>query len=181
MEANEAQELKEQAEHGEQDRSMRPVAFSMSVLAVLVAVTTVLGHRTHTEAVLDQNKATDQWNFYQAKKIRSNDTQLASDLLSVVVVADKDAQKKIAKSYADHQAKWVDDLKEEQEKAEALEVKVEQAEARADRFDLGEALLEIGLVITSVTLLTRTRIYWYVGLAFALGGIASALSVLLLH
>jgi len=36
-------------------------------------------------------------------------------------------------------------------------------------------------VITSVTLLTRTRLYWYVGLAFALGGIASALSVLLLH
>ena len=60
-------------------------------------------------------------------------------------------------------------------------MKVEQAEARADRFDLGEALLEIGLVITSVTLLTRTRLYWYVGLAFALGGIASALSVLLLH
>jgi Flp pilus assembly protein TadB len=181
MEANEAQELKEQAERGEQDKSMRPVAFSMSVLAVLVAVTTVLGHRTHTEAVLDQNKATDQWNFYQAKKIRANDTQLASDLLSVVVVSDKDAAKKIAKSYTDHQAKWVDDLKDEQEKAEALEVKVEQAEARADRFDLGEALLEIGLVITSVTLLTRTPIYWYVGLAFALGGIASALSVLLLH
>jgi len=181
MEANEAQELKEQAEHAEQDKSMRPVAFSMSVLAVMVAVTTVLGHRTHTEAVLDQNKATDQWNFYQAKKIRSNDTQLAADLLSVVTVADKDAQKKIEKSYADHQAKWNDDLKEEQEKAEALEVKVEKAEARADRFDLGEALLEIGLVITSVTLLTRTRLYWYVGLAFAVGGIVSALSVLLLH
>ena len=50
---------------------MRPVAFTMSVLAVLVAVMTVLGHRTHTEAVLDQNKATDQWNQYQAQKIRS--------------------------------------------------------------------------------------------------------------
>jgi hypothetical protein len=55
---------------------------------------------------------------------------------------------------------------------------VEQAEARADRFDLGEALLEIGLVITSVTLLTKSRIYWYFGIVFALGGVASALSVL---
>jgi len=43
---------------------------------VLVAITTVLGHRTHTEAVLTQNKATDQWNLYQAKKIRSSDTGL---------------------------------------------------------------------------------------------------------
>jgi len=180
MEANEAHELQEHAEHGAHESAMRPVAFTMSLLAVMVAVTTVLGHRTHTEAVLNQNKATDQWNFYQAKKIRSNDTALAADLLSAVTIADKEAAAKIAKSYADHQAKWTDDLKQEQEKAEALEVKVEQAEARADRFDLAEALLEIGLVITSVTLLTRSRIYWYLGIVFSIGGIVSALSVLTL-
>jgi len=180
MEANEAHELQEHAEHGAHESTLRPVAFTMSVLAVLVAVTTVLGHRTHTEAVLDQNKATDQWNEYQAHKIRSNDTYLASDLLSVMTVADKTAAEKIAKGYADHQTKWADQTKDDMEKAEALETKVEQAEARANRFDLAEALLEIGLVITSVTLLTHSRIYWYFGMIFALGGIASALSALFL-
>jgi hypothetical protein len=180
MEANEAQELQEHAEHAGHERSMRPVAFTMSVVAVLVAVTTVLGHRTHTEAVLTQDKATDQWNYYQAHKIRANDTQLVVDLLSVVTIADKTAAQKLAKGYADHQEKWAENLKEEQEKAEALETKVEQAEARADRFDLAEALLEIGLVITSITLLTRRRLYWYVGIVFSIVGLASAASVLLL-
>jgi hypothetical protein len=179
MEANEVQELKEHAEQGNES-AMRPVAFTMSVVAVLVAITTVLGHRTHTEAVLDQNKATDQWNLYQAKKIRANDTQLASDLLSVITITDKDAAAKIAKSYADHQTKWADDLKEEQGKAEALETTVGRAEVRANRFDLSEALLEIGLVISSVTLLTRTKSYWYLGIAFSLGGFVSALTVLFL-
>jgi Domain of unknown function (DUF4337) len=179
MEANEVQELKEHAEQGSES-AMRPVAFTMSVVAVLVAITTVLGHRTHTEAVLDQNKATDQWNLYQAKKIRANDTQLASDLLSVITITDKDAAAKIAKSYADHQTKWADDLKEEQEKAEALETTVGRAEVRANRFDLSEALLEIGLVISSVTLLTRAKSYWYLGIAFSLGGFVSALTVLFL-
>jgi hypothetical protein len=180
MEANEVQELKEHAEHVANEETLRPVAFTMSLFAVMVAVTTVLGHRTHTEAVLYQNKATDQWNEYQAKKIRSNDTALVADLLSVVTLSDKDAEVKIAKSYADHQSKWTEDLKADKEKAEALEKRVEQAEARATRFDLSEALLEIGLVITSVTLLTRTRIYWYLGIAFSICGIASALSVALL-
>ena len=180
MEANEVQELKENAEHGSSESALRPVAFTMSVLAVMVAVTTVLGHRTHTEAVLDQNKATDQWNQYQAQKIRSYNTGLAADMLSVMTISDKDKALKTLKGYADHQAKWTDDLKEDQEKARGLEEKVEHAEARADRFDLAEALLEIGLVITSVTLLTRSRIYWYLGMVFSLGGIASALSVLLL-
>jgi hypothetical protein len=186
VEANEAVELQEIAERAEEgaekqrENALRPVAFTMSVVAVLVAITTVLGHRTHTEAVLNQNKATDQWNFYQAKKIRANDTQLAADLLSVITIADKEGAAKIAKTYADHQAKWVDDLKEEQEKAEVLETKVEQAEVRANRFDLSEALLEIGLVISSVTLLTRTKMYWYLGIVFSVAGVASALTVLFL-
>lgn len=153
----------------------------MSVLAVLVAVTTVLGHRTHTEAVLNQNKATDQWNFYQAHKIRANETALAADMLSAVTVTDKAAAAKMSKSYTDHQSKWADELKQEQDQAEALEAKADQAEARADRFDLAEALLEIGLVITSVTLLTRRRVYWYLGIVFSIGGIVSAASVLLLR
>jgi hypothetical protein len=181
MEANEIQELKEHAEHGAHESTMRPVAFTMSVLAVLVAITTVLGHRTHTQAVLFQNKATDQWNEYQAKKIRSYNTGLNDELLGSLTIADKQKAQETLKSHADHQEKWNEDLNEEQEKAKGLEEKVERAEARADRFDLGEALLEIGLVITSVTLLTKSRIYWYFGIVFALGGIASALSVLALR
>jgi hypothetical protein len=180
MEANEAGELQEQAEHGSHDSSMRPVAFTMSVLAVLVSIVTVLGHRTHTEAVLQQAKASDQWNFYQAKNIRNTDTSNKEDLLSVMQVTDAKKVAEISKGDATKQAKWKDDLKEEQEKAEALDAKVEQAEARADRFDLGEALLEIALVTASITLLTHKRAYWLLGLVFGLAGILSSASVLFL-
>jgi Domain of unknown function (DUF4337) len=176
LEADELKELRENAEHGAREGEHRPVAFTMSLMAVLVAVTTVLGHRSHTEAVLYQNKATDQWNEYQAKKIRANDTALIADLMKVVTVSDKDAAQKIEKVYADHQSKWADDLKDESEKAEVLEKRVEQAEKRAVRFDLAEALLEIGLVITSVTLLTHRFIYWYFGMLFSAAGIISAVS-----
>ena len=172
MEADELKELRERAEHEEH----RPVAFTMSLMAVLVAVTTVLGHRSHTDAVLFQNKATDQWNEYQAKRIRSNDTALVADLMNVVTISDKDAAQRIEKVYADHQTKWAADLKEESEKAEALEKGVERAEKRAVRFDLAEALLEIGLVITSVTLLTHKLTYWYFGMFFSAAGVISAAS-----
>ena len=172
--------MQEHAEHGAQEPSMRPVAFTMSVLAVLVAITTVLGHRTHTEAVLRQNQATDQWNLYQAKNIRLTDTTNSLALLSVLPVADAKKAAEIAKAGADKQAKWKDDLKGEQEKAQSLEEAVERAEAKADRFDLGEALLEIALVTASITLLTRNRLYWLLGLAFGVAGIVSSASVLLL-
>ena len=180
MEANEAQELQEHAEHAEHSSSLRAVAFTMSLLAVLVAVVTVVGHRTHTEAVLNQAKASDTWNEYQAKKNRAYDTQLVTDLLGVVTVADENGAKKIAKGYADHQAKWADDLEKEKKVAEGFEEKVELAENKADYFDFGEALLEIGLVISSVTLLTKSRIYWYAGLVFSVIGIVATVMGLLL-
>jgi hypothetical protein len=97
-----------------------------------------------------------------------------------VTVGDKDGAAKIAKGYASHQEKWADDLKEEQKEALGLEAAVKHAENKARFFDLSEALLEIGLVISSVTLLTRTKTYWYLGIVFSLGGIASALTVFFL-
>lgn len=179
MEPNEVSELKEQAEKGGES-AMRPVAFTMSVLAVLVAVTTVLGHRTHTEAVLRQAKASDTWNEYQSKKNRAYDTDLATTLLNDLSVADKDAAKRDAGKWASHQEKWADDLKEEQKEALALEAEVKQAEVRANFFDFGEALLEIGLVVSSVTLLTRSRIYWYLGIGASIVGVVSVVWGLLI-
>ncbi len=190
MDGDEAGELKENAEKGSENQAMRPVAFTMSVLAVLVAVTTVLGHRTHTEAILfqtraavEQNRVSDDWALYQAKKIRASDTELAARLLHDLSVADKVAAKKDAAEWADHQNKWAVDLPEDEKQAREqegkvheFEKKVDEAEARANRFDLAEALLEIALVITSVTLLTRSRIYWYLGFVFAAIGVVSALS-----
>jgi hypothetical protein len=179
MEANEASELKEQAEKGGES-ALRPVAFTMSVLAVLVAVTTVLGHRAETKAVLEQAKASDTWNEYQAKRNRAYDTSLITELLGVVTVEDKDAAKKIAKGYADHQEKWAEDFKEEQKEALALEEEVKLAERKAKFFDLAETLLEIGLVVSSVTLLTRSRIYWYLGIGASIIGVASVVWGLLI-
>lgn len=194
MEAHEAQELQENAEHGAHESTLRPVAFTMSLLAVLVAVTTVLGHRTHTAAIIEQtraaveqNRATDMWGFYQAKNIRSTATELNGNLLDVLSVSDRKTTEKFKANYEKKQKKWEEDLQEAEAQAREHEAKVKECEAavsaaeeRANRFDLAEALLEIGLVITSVTLLTRRRIYWYLGLTFSAAGIFSALSVLLL-
>ena len=181
MEGDEAGELKENAEKGSENQAMRPVAFTMSLLAVLVAVSTVMGHRTHTEAILFQSKASDIWNEYQARHIRAHDTELASGLLSALTVSDKTAAAKTLQKWNEALAKSAQDLKDAQEQARGYDEKVEFAEHKANRFDLAEALLEIGLVITSVTLLTRSRIYWYLGIVFSVGGILSAVSAYFLR
>ncbi len=180
MEANEMQEYANQLkEAGEKGESLTSISLAISILAVLVAMVTVLGHRTHTEAVLMQSRAGDQWNLYQAKKIRMDNLGVTVDLLGL-----QPATPAVAARLADYNKriqKWTDDLKEEQGKAREFEAEVDHAEHRAARYDLGEALLQIAVVLCSITLFTRNRGYFFLGLAIGLTGLAVAASGLLVR
>jgi Domain of unknown function (DUF4337) len=173
MEANEAHELIEHHEHAAHDQSLRQIALAMSILAVLVAIITLLGHRASTEAVLAQARASDQWNEYQAKRIRQNETELALDMLSTTTVRDGAAADRLRATYQKNIDQWTGELKEESDKAREFEAEIRRAERQGDRFDLGEALLEIGLVISSISLLTKQRVYAAIGITFGVLGIIS--------
>jgi hypothetical protein len=56
---------------------------------------------------------------------------------------------------------------------------VTRAENRAARYDLGEALLQIAVVLSSITLLTRKRAYFLLGLSIGVAGLVVAASALL--
>src|ERR1700688_3023429 len=77
---DELSELRENAEHGRENPSLAPISVTMAILAVFVAVVSLLGHRAHTEEVLFQAKASDQWSYYQAKSIRRHNYDMALDM-----------------------------------------------------------------------------------------------------
>jgi hypothetical protein len=180
MEADEIREFTEQVEKGGESQ-LRYVSVFISVLAVLVAMVTVYGHRTHTEAILLQSRASDQWNEYQAKKIRQSILSGNADLLGLQPNANQAGVEKKLDDYNKHIEKWNEDLKDEQDKAHEYEAEVKVAEARASRFDLGEALLQIAVVLASITLLTRQRIFVIAGCALGLAGLLIAVSAFLVR
>ena len=180
MEAGEIAEFtKEMREAGEQ--SLTHVSLIISVLAVLVAAVTVLGHREHTEAVLAQARASDQWNEYQARRIRQSQVNLTADILMLQPGSNAAALQAKLQEYRHRQAKVQLQLDEDSREAHLLEAEVAIAEIRAGRFDLGEALLQIGVVLASITLLTKRWFYVVVALALGIGGLAAAASALLVR
>ena len=182
MEPTEIQEFSNQLkEAGEEGESLTNISLAISILAVLVAMVTVLGHRTHTEAVLQQTRAGDQWNEYQARKIRADNTSTAIDLLRLQPSANAAAVESKIAEYQAHLDKWKDELHESQEQAREFEHEVTLAEAKAGRFDLGEALLQISVVLCSVTLFTRNRLYFFLGLAMGAGGVLMAATAMLVR
>src|ERR1700732_4052330 len=113
MEPLEMQEvLKKMKEGGEE--SLTSISLAISILAVFVAMVTVLGHRSHTTAVLMQSQARDQWNLYQAKKIRLDSLEVVIDQMALQPTTDPAASKAKVKEYKAHIEKWKVDLADAQ-------------------------------------------------------------------
>ena len=175
--SEELTELQEHAEHAKHDPSLAPISLTMALLAVLLAVVTLLGHRAHTEEVVMQAKSSDQWAYYQAKNIRRHADEIFIDSTSVETTTDAAALAKLREKYS----RYKDEQKEIEEKAREMEAEVAHERNRADRFDLAEVFLEIGLVITSITLLSGRRIFWALGIVLGVVGIVVAATGFLVH
>jgi pyruvate/2-oxoacid:ferredoxin oxidoreductase beta subunit len=179
--SDELHELHEHAEHGREHPDLAPVSLSMAILAVFVATISLLGHRAHTEEIILQNKVTDQWAFYQAKNIRRHNDEMFSDMAAIVTSKDAEGAAKFQEKYRGEADRYKDEQKELQEKAHETEKELQLTGRKADRLDLGEVFLEIALVITSITLLSGRKLFWYFGLLLAAGGICVSASAWLLH
>jgi hypothetical protein len=174
-------ELQEHAEHAKENPELAPVSLTMAIVAVLVAVATLLGHRAHTEEVVLQALASDRWAYYQSQNIRRHVDELFLDLSSVQTTTNAATLAKLRDKYSQEATRYRDNRDETETEARRLEAEVTTERNRADRFDLSEVFLEIGLVITSITLLTRRKVYWAMGVGFAAVGVVLACTAWLIH
>src|SRR5579864_6920056 len=77
------EELQEHVEHAKEPFD-RMVAVSMATIAALLAIVSVAGHILTTDELLAQQKASDQWSYYQAKAIRRYESDIARDVLGAL-------------------------------------------------------------------------------------------------
>ena len=168
-------------EHGESNPLVLPVSLTISILAVVVAAATLMGHRAHTEELLLQAQASDQWNYYQAKNIRLHEMQVVVDQFAVLTTLDKEKTELLREKYQKEVERYEKDKDTISDKAKELENERDVLRRRADRFDAGEGILEIALVICSVTLLTEKKLFWYAGILIGVVGLFAALAGFLVH
>src|SRR5712691_675142 len=68
----------------EHDPVGKKVGVLAAVLAVFLAIVTIQSHRAHTAGIIFKTEANDQWNFYQAKSLKSHNLELGEDLISLL-------------------------------------------------------------------------------------------------
>lgn len=174
-------EMPEHEEHEKHHPLTVPVTVTIAIIAVLGAIVTLMGHRSHTEELLLQAKASDQWAYYQAKNIRLHEMEAVADMLAVLSPSDKEKVVTVHEKYVKEVERYEKDKDTISDQAKELEAERDKVSHRADRFDAGEVFLEMGLVICSITLLTKKRFFWFSGITIAAVGVLLAATGLLMH
>jgi hypothetical protein len=171
-------ELEIHHEGHENDPLGKTVGVLAAILAVMLAVVTIESHRTHTAAIMHKSTANDDWGYYQANSIKLHNIELGEGLLSVLDAKGAAADKMRAR-YEDEKKKYTEQKNAEQEKAAKSDETAESDERRALRYDFGEGLLEIGLVLTSLYFISRKKMFPVMGVLAGLSGIGIAITGLL--
>jgi len=167
------EELREHSEHARAPFDKK-VAATMAVIAALLAIITALGHIYTTEELINQQKASDQWSYYQAKSIRRYESEIARDLFAAMK-----AEK--SETYAKNIEKYRTDGEEIQKKAKEFEDESHLRGQQALRLHLGEIFLEVAIVFASLAILTKRPLLYWTAVSSGAFGAAVAATTLLIH
>lgn len=150
-------EKTEEALKGNESNWFMYLAVSTALVAVFAAIAGLMAGHHSNEALIEQIKASDQWAYYQAKGIKAEIKSILANGINNDAAIEK---------YKKEQA----EIKVQAESHEKL------SESHLERHVLlakAVTLFQIAIAISAISILTRKKILWYLGLLFSLAGIFS--------
>ena len=185
----EAQETSELIEHQGGDKSKNRTALTISIFAMVLAIASLGGSNSMKEATHENILAANTYSFYQAKTIRQTSLKIAATDLEIQLlsaVAMPASTKEVIQKKIDDYKKTSDRYESEPETKEGrkeLIVRAKEHEKNRDHamrqdpwFDYGEGMLQIAIVLLSVSILGSIPALFVVGSSLGLLGTLSELN-----
>jgi len=161
----------------------RLIAVYIGFLAVALAICSVGAGNATKDATARNIEAANTWAFFQAKNIRRNDVRLQIDTLELKLATEPDlapAARSIVeeklKGYRAYEARLTSEpetgegTEELKLKGRALEAGRDLAMRKDPYFDYGQALLQIAIVLASVSIITGGSSLLVLSVLLAAGG-----------
>lgn len=180
---SEIHETIEKAQEGEHSQYFnRRIALLIAVLALFLSFSETLGKSAQTSGIELNIKASDTWNFFQAKTIRQTTLRTAAEALSAEIASRPDdaANAEVSKQVERWRAtvaryesdpKEKDGRKELRAQAEEYEHARDLAMARYHNYEFGSAAYQIGIVLASAAVITGAIALAYGAIALLVIGV----------
>lgn len=151
------------------------VALTTAIFAVLLAITSLGGSNAMKEMLLSQQQASDQWAFYQSKALRehlykTNGLRIEVDLLERGAGMKPEAKKRYEAMLRDmrsEEMRYGEEKKKIEEEAKHLEAERDKSLSKDPYFDYAEVLLQISIVMASISILAVSHQIFYFATVFA--------------
>jgi hypothetical protein len=169
-----AHERAHEAAHSGQGHA-KMIGLLISVLALFLAVSEMLGKSAQTHGLALNIEASDTWNFYQAKTIRQTVLRATLDNAKIATpTRGPEAEKQLAAWQATIDRLESDPAKNEGrkellEKAKDVEHHRDEAFAKYHAYETSSLIVQLGIVLASVALLSSAMVFAYA--AAVLGGV----------
>lgn len=186
MEATEANELTEMNE-GHQPKSR--TALTISVLAMVLAISNLGGSNASKETTQENILAANAYSFYQAKTVRQTALKIAVADLELQLAREPQmpaAVKELHLKKIEDYKKTIERYESEPEtregkkellaKAKAHEHERDHAMRQDPWFDYAEGMLQIAIVLLSVSIIGGVAVFYWVGSALGILGFFSMLN-----
>jgi hypothetical protein len=161
----------------------KKIALLISVIALFLALAEMFGKSAQTEGISLNIKASDAWNFFQAKTIRQTTLRTAAQALALEAATVSDEARKAALlKQADDWMKTVaryesdpaekDGRKELRALAETYEHQRDIQLARYHHYEFASAAYQIGIVLASAAVITGMMALVYGAIGLGVIGLA---------
>lgn len=173
----------------------KKVAVTVAIIAALLATVHSFENDAQAESLKyeiesgkEKTGAANIWAYYQAKNLRDNMFETMEELSTIVPGSDSIAKDKARARWKEKRDKYKVEPDQHKKEAELKEKKSEELHAWSEKEhhlanSSGRAslFLELGIVITSLAVLTRKPFFWYVGITIAFSGVLYGGYVIIPH
>ncbi len=171
----------------DKERWLSWLALSTAVMAVLAALTTLYMGKYSSRAIMAQGQESDQWAYYQAKSIKQHTFEISKKALELQYRSQKGLPADVSADYEKTLGKYGDDIKrydgekkEIKDKAEGIAKTKLKAQEMGGNFGYALIFLQISIMLSSLSSLTKRKYLWYIALAANAGWIFFFLNAWLL-
>jgi Domain of unknown function (DUF4337) len=169
-------------------RFTKRVALTTAIFAVVLAITSLGGNNATKEMLLAQQQSSDQWAFYQSKVVRQHlynieRMRIEAELLQSGASMKPQVREKYEatlKKISDEEKRYDAERKQIEQVAKEFEHERDRYRAKDPYFDYAEALLQISIVMASISILAVSSHMFCFALATAGLGAAFMLNGYLL-
>jgi hypothetical protein len=178
----------EELEEHKKDTFSKRVALCTALFAVILAITSLGGNNTAKDMMLSQQQSSNQWAYYQSKVMREHlyklETQRNEALLAergaTMNSQARELYEKNRERYAGESKRYAAEKLEIEQTAKKLEAQRDIGLAKDPYFDYAEVLLQIAIVMASISILSGSRPVFGVSIVCAVVGALLCLNGFLL-